>query len=195
MPKVNQWRAQAGMGTTERSRRQQKRGLQQQASEQWLYLLSDVDAHGKLSAGAAAELRDVENIRTSVGDASDDSGRLSKRTQSKFTAEVNDRSSIKRHSLQAAPLRGDSKGGGGCVRVSCASHARLMRVSCAFHAPPGREASPLPPTRRRGSPPLGVPMTAHRMRSLRAARRASHRWSSRTRWMLTWRRTRTSSAR
>ena len=129
MPKVNQWRAQAGMGTTERSRRQQKRGLQQQASEQWLYLLSDVDAHGKLSAGAAAELRDVENTRTSVGDASDDSGRLSKRTQSKFTAEVNDRSSIKRHSLQAAPLRGDSKGDGGCVRVSCASHARLMRVS------------------------------------------------------------------
>jgi len=118
MPKVNQWRAQAGMGTTERSRRQQKRGLQQQASEQWLYLLSDVDAHGKLSAGAAAELRDVENTRTSVGDASDDSGRLSKRTQSKFTAEVNDRSSIKRHSLQAAPLRGDSKGDGGSARIT-----------------------------------------------------------------------------
>ena len=75
MPQVNNWRNASGLGSTGRSGRQIKRDKAEESTNNWFYLMSNVDVEGKLSAEAAAEVREHNQKlgrRTSEGDVKAD---------------------------------------------------------------------------------------------------------------------------
>ena len=117
MSRVGNWRKQASLDPLKRISRQKRRENEEKANKAWVFLVEEVNEKGVLNAQAQAEVQQQANKLASRASSGPYGASLEARKskhQSRITEsdpdQLPDRSSLRRHSLVSAPLRGDNMG-------------------------------------------------------------------------------------